>query len=168
MGPTSIRFASIDDIEALHRLQCSSNPAPWTLDQWRVELEQGISEIFVLTDDETDSEMHGYIVIRLLEGIHIVDVAVDPSSRGLGFGLRLVRAAVRRGLRGQFPDVWLEVRSTNDAAVQLYQKVGFTIRSKHPGYYSNGDDAYRMALDLAGDLKLRIDDETSLGEGFDQ
>jgi ribosomal-protein-alanine N-acetyltransferase len=45
-------------------------------------------------------------------------------------------------------ECYLEVRVSNEPAVNLYRKLGFkTSRSVH-GYYADGEDAYIMTLRL--------------------
>ncbi len=168
MSLESIRLMSVDDLDAVWAIQKSCNPAPWTREQWQEELEQELSQILVVTDDETDEQIYAYLVVRVLASIDIVDIAVRPDFRGLGFAKRLLQFAIRLGIQRQLQEIWLEVRANNASAVQLYQKTGFTIRSKYPRYYSNGDDAYRMALDLEGDVRLRLDENNNDNEGLEQ
>jgi ribosomal-protein-alanine N-acetyltransferase len=51
--------------------------------------------------------------------------------------------------------VFLEVRSSNVAALALYRSVGFSEIGVRRGYYQNpngSEDASTMACDLVGDL----------------
>jgi ribosomal-protein-alanine N-acetyltransferase len=50
----------------------------------------------------------------------------------------------------------LEVRKGNTAAVNLYQKQGFSISAVRRGFYSDGEDAYFMELSLADGERIRI------------
>jgi ribosomal protein S18 acetylase RimI-like enzyme len=44
--------------------------------------------------------------------------------------------------------VFLEVRTDNAAAIRLYRKKGFLIRSVKPDYYNDRASAYGMILPL--------------------
>ena len=46
-------------------------------------------------------------------------------------------------------EIYLEVRTSNDAAIHMYEKLNFEIRSKLRSYYRDGEDAYLMALELS-------------------
>lgn len=82
---------------------------------------------------------------QLFDEAHVTTIGVDSPYRGRGFGeamlLKLLDEAVRRGANV----VTLEVRVSNDSAMKLYEKYGFTIHGVRPHYYSdNGEDAYLM------------------------
>jgi ribosomal-protein-alanine N-acetyltransferase len=42
----------------------------------------------------------------------------------------------------------LEVRCSNNDAVKLYEKLGFSIIQRLKTYYRDGEDAYVMAIDF--------------------
>ena len=41
-------------------------------------------------------------------------------------------------------EVYLEVRVTNQAAIHMYENLGFQISSRMEGYYRDGEAAYMM------------------------
>lgn len=86
-------------------------------------------------------------VIRGSEG-HVVSIAVHPDYRRMGVGERLLKETVKNLKRLGVSRVVLEVRVDNEPAVSLYRKMGFKISELLRGYYWNGEDAYRMVLDL--------------------
>jgi GNAT superfamily N-acetyltransferase len=51
---------------------------------------------------------------------------VDPVARGSGLAGRLVEEVVRWARSGGFPVLRLRVTGNNDAAVRLYERVGFS------------------------------------------
>ncbi len=70
-------------------------------------------------------------------------VAFGHWSRGIGSALleALISEAVRRGC----PELFLEVRTDNARAQQLYRRYGFTEVGIRPGYYQpSGTDALVM------------------------
>jgi ribosomal-protein-alanine N-acetyltransferase len=42
----------------------------------------------------------------------------------------------------------LEVRVSNEPAINLYRSMGYTIVGIYQGYYSDGEDAYMMSKNL--------------------
>lgn len=45
-------------------------------------------------------------------------------------------------------ECFLEVRVSNDPAINLYSKLGFRSTRRMSGYYMNGEDAWEMAKPL--------------------
>jgi ribosomal protein S18 acetylase RimI-like enzyme len=71
-------------------------------------------------------------------------LAVDPDSRGQGYGLLLVRECVRRAQALQIPTIYLYTGTFMEVARHIYEKLGFRrIREfdKDPGPI-----AYRLDL----------------------
>jgi len=91
---------------------------------------------------EMNSEVLGVLQWRDLgEEVEILDVAVPVDRRRRGFGLGLLRGFVvfagDRGVR----QIFLEVRESNEAAVGLYRKVGFSPTGRRPNYYQQPQEA---------------------------
>ena len=145
----SVRPATEDDLDAVLAVEKRCYKHPWSRAQFAEELKTKNSQFLVLTDDETDTLVAGYVVFRDLgTESHLLNVAVEHGWRGLGMGNRLVGMAINHAYRHEQERVFLEVRTENLAAMTLYEKMGFrriTVRKK---FYSNGDDAFFMQLDL--------------------
>jgi len=45
--------------------------------------------------------------------------------------------------------MYLEVRCSNNDAVRLYEKLGFSINQRLKTYYRDGEDAYLMAINFS-------------------
>jgi ribosomal-protein-alanine N-acetyltransferase len=75
------------------------------------------------------------------EEVEILDVAVPADCRRRGFGLGLLQAFVAfaggRGVR----QIFLEVRESNEAAIGLYRKGGFSPVGRRPNYYRQPQEA---------------------------
>jgi len=61
--------------------------------------------------------------------VEISAVCTDPAHRGKGLGGRLVMA-VAAGIRAEGQVPFLHVSETNENAIKLYEKLGFTIRTQ--------------------------------------
>lgn len=57
---------------------------------------------------------------------------VEPSARGAGLGMRLVRACVRFARRAGYKKITLWTHRSLTAARRLYQRAGFRMVSAHP------------------------------------
>jgi ribosomal-protein-alanine N-acetyltransferase len=151
----SIRPATADDLVRVVAIETKVHVAPWTLDLLSQELTKPQSQFWVLTDDETDEKVIGYIVFwKIEQECQILNVAVDLEFRGLGVGERLVRECVNWAMRFGCIKVFLEVRKSNAGAQALYNKVGFHTTHIRKTFYSNGEDALVLALDLTNTVQF--------------
>jgi ribosomal-protein-alanine N-acetyltransferase len=142
----SVRPASEEDLETICSIEFYSYPTPWTKNAFIEEMNKPFSNVIVMTDDETDSIVSGYIVFWIMfEECHILNVTVNREWRGLGYGVKLVRLAIDQALRKNCKKVILEVRKSNEAAIELYQKLGFFTESIKKNFYSDSEDAIFMA-----------------------
>jgi ribosomal-protein-alanine N-acetyltransferase len=106
---------------------------------------------------EENGELIGYIMCRIETGIpsfkllgltkkgHVISLAVLPKYQRSGVGYSLMLKAVEAMEKYDAKEAYLEVRINNEAAVNLYKKMGFEIVKKNIGYYADGESAYRMA-----------------------
>ncbi len=104
------------------------------------------SAIFVA---EFNGKVVGYITIMDLgEKAKIMSIAVKKEFRRMGIGSKLIDEAIRWCILNDKKGLLLEVRASNIPAQKLYKKKGFKIIGIHPSYYSDGEDAYIMLLNL--------------------
>jgi len=98
-----------------------------------------------LASGAPDRGVVGFLVARrVLDELHVFDLAVAASHRRLGLGRALVREALawarELGLRAAL----LELRASNRAALALYRSCGFMEVGRRPRYYPAGEDALLM------------------------
>lgn len=91
---------------------------------------------------------HGGFTYAADEG-YITNIAVDSSARRKGVATRLVDAMVRKAGELGLAFLSLEVRSSNQAAIALYERCGFTVRGVRPKFYRDPlEDAVIMTKDI--------------------
>jgi len=81
--------------------------------------------------------------------LHVIDVATHPELRRRGVARALLDCAVNHARARQARLVLLEVRAGNGPAIALYTSHGFEETTVRRHYYSDGENALEMALDLA-------------------
>jgi len=79
---------------------------------------------------------------------HIISVAVMPDFRRIGVGHSLVQRILSSLASMQADECYLEVRVSNNAAIELYRRIGFDIARTIPRYYYDGSDAYVMVRSI--------------------
>lgn len=78
----------------------------------------------------------------ILEEAHITILAVHPDYRHQRFGQLLLYALLRDAKRRQLERATLEVKPSNQAALSLYHKFGFSEAGRRRRYYKDtGEDA---------------------------
>ncbi|OBE97769.1 ribosomal-protein-alanine N-acetyltransferase [Mycolicibacterium elephantis] len=98
----------------------------------------------------TDDKLVGYAGIAHLGRkrpyeYEIHTVGVDPAYQGQGIGRQLVTRLLEIASGAT---VFLEVRTDNEAAIKLYESLGFVILGVRKRYYRvSGADAYTMRRD---------------------
>ncbi len=92
----------------------------------------------------------GYIAISELgRDAKIISFAVKKEFRRKGIGTKLLDTAINICKEKGKEKLFLEVRVSNIPAQSLYKKKGFKVVKIIPNYYSDGESAYLMVLDLS-------------------
>jgi len=76
-----------------------------------------------------------------------MSIAIRKDRWGKGYGKRLMTFLIDY-LRGKAERFLLDVRRSNIRAIRLYQSLGFKIVSERKRYYSDGENALQMVLEL--------------------
>ena len=143
----SLRPATPDDLPAILEIEKESHSEPWTESHFQQELKVPYARVLVLTDDETDSIVLGYLVYWLqAEGTSLLNVTVAPKWRGLGLSRILLTAMINETVREEIPKIILEVRESNEKAIGVYEHLGFQHTHDRKQFYSNGETAKVMEL----------------------
>lgn len=137
-----IRPMAAEDIDQLLVIEQASFPTPWTREHFISEMEAGYSFPFVAS---TDNRIVGYVcLMSLFEEAQILDIAVEPELRGRGVAQILMKHAISVARQKGAEVLALEVRSSNAAAIALYEKCGFVRTGLRLNYYEGREDAVLM------------------------
>lgn len=123
----------INDVLAIEHASFTN---PWTRTMYLAELENtGVSYCYVAKD--AAGRAVGFCSFwRLLDELHINNIAVLPEFRRAGVGTLLLTHALAQGARLGARRATLEVRRSNDAARLLYERFGFTVAGVRQAYYT--------------------------------
>ncbi len=124
-----------------------------------LDLHKNYPEIFIVA--EHNNEVVGYVMGRVEVGFsdfhkfkiarkgHIVSIAVLPEHRMKGIGTALMLQALKNMvLHYNCQETYLEVRVSNEKAINLYKKLGYKEVRRIPLYYLDGEDASVMSQEL--------------------
>jgi [ribosomal protein S18]-alanine N-acetyltransferase len=142
------------DLDAVLAIEDRAFPQPWSRSFFEKELvaSQAVCTVAVAGGDGRPGLIIGYTVCwRVLDELHLLNVAVHPEHRGGAIGRRLVEAVLDDGRATGARVVYLEVRAGNVAARRLYRRLGFRDLGVRRAYYGPGQDAIVMELRLAGE-----------------
>ena len=119
-----IRQAKLYDVPAMARIERDSFEAPWSADEITRDVTAG-GNVYVAVA-LADEERAGYAEIRMIAGEgQIYNIAIAPEFRREGIGEALLRHLIDKADADGCKLVTLEVRSGNEAAMELYKKLGF-------------------------------------------
>jgi [ribosomal protein S18]-alanine N-acetyltransferase len=150
----TLRKFEPDDLQDVMKINRVCLPENYT-DMFFIDLHERFPDTFIVAEE--DHELLGYIMSRIEVGLsnfglgglirkgHVVSLAVMPQDRRKGVASALLNAAMEAMCGYKAKQIYLEVRVTNEAGVNLYKKVGFEVTRTVPGYYSDGEDAYVMS-----------------------
>lgn len=149
---------NIDEMKREHiaqilEIEKTSFLTPWTHGMFLNEFNSPLSYHFVVSISEERGDMViGYIIFwMLMEEVHILNLAIHPAYRRLGIAHSLLHFALDFAYNKGGIAYFLEVRRGNQAAIDLYRKVGFASWRVRKNYYADtGEDALIMRL-LYGD-----------------
>lgn len=148
-GKLTIDAACPNDLGSILELEeASFTPAQrWTRISWESELSGAAMRTLVArqVDRYGRGELIGVIAVRLLSDQADVDrVMVSGAARRRGIGRQLVTAGIAEASRSEASEMILEVAQHNQAAIGLYEELGFTVVSSRRDYYGSEDDAMIM------------------------
>jgi ribosomal-protein-alanine N-acetyltransferase len=121
------------DVDEVLALEQSVFPHPWTRVNFTDSLASGY-DAWVLRD--ADGVLVGYFLLMFaVDEAHLLDVAVAAHRQGQGLGRYLLDKIMARARGMGMESVLLEVRPSNERALQVYKKYGFGEIGRRKGYY---------------------------------
>jgi len=96
------------------------------------------------------SAILGFAILRQVgDDGELLQIAVSRSTRRRGVGDSLLDDVLQYAIKSKYKSVFLEVRKSNDAAIRLYEKHGFsTLRIRRDYYTDPIEDANIMAKQI--------------------
>lgn len=154
--PVRIRPVTVEDLQLIRSWMDESPKAPaWSEDDLAALAQAPSPDQRRLrrgwVAEQTGSGAAGFAVATALNTpgtppeCELEFVLVRPQVRRCGIGGMLIHAVLNWGRDLRAEEIQLEVRESNAGAVQLYERCGFVVKGRRPGYYANPpEDALLM------------------------
>ena len=144
-----IRSMRRADIGAVLEIEAETFSSPWQQETFSILLDRSAAELLVMEDDADG--VIGYAVLWcILDQGELTNVAVAQGQRGRGLGRHLIGRVLDRARDRGVTTMYLEVRSSNDRALEIYRRFGFTEVGVRRDYYDEPrEDARIMMATLA-------------------
>jgi ribosomal-protein-alanine N-acetyltransferase len=166
----AIELMRESDVNTVQEIEREIFATPWPRNAYYRELASRASAHYVVLRQEGpdtkpiesrvadfDPTIIGYGGMwRMYDEAHVTTIGVRRDLQHLGYGrilfAGLVQAAYDMGAKW----VTLEVRTTNDNALRMYEGFGFKVIGRRKGYYTdNGEDAIVMWSDSIHSPRFR-------------
>jgi [ribosomal protein S18]-alanine N-acetyltransferase len=136
----------VDDIAALHARLFDP---PWDGPSIGRLIEHPAAAAFVAQVREPKG-VAGFVIGQIAaDEAEILSIGVAPEWQRRGIARHMVEGLIRAARRAEVDRLYLEVAADNDAALRLYEGLGFAIAAKRKGYYLRAAAEPADALVLA-------------------
>jgi ribosomal-protein-alanine N-acetyltransferase len=125
-----------DALDDVVRLEATSFSNPWSREMLARELRnRDVARVYVLHNSL--GELLAFCACWFVaDQLHINTLAVKTDVRRRGHATRLLRYVFSEALAAGVTCATLEVRRSNEAALKLYEGLGFQVQAIRPNYYS--------------------------------
>lgn len=128
------------EIDAVAALEAESFTNPWSRETLVWELRNSdVTRAYLLRNDE-DRVVAFCLCWVIFDELHINTVAVAPADRRQGLAIALLRQVISEAVEAGASKATLEVRASNTAALRLYERLGFHVAARRPGYYTKPEE----------------------------
>ena len=141
----SISLISIEHLDAIHEIDLKTNPSPWSFENLKSSLEVGHQGLVSIMDNK----VIGFAMFSAIPPeCHILNIAIDKKYQGIGKGALLLRYVLKQSKAMKIKIILLEVRVSNQNAIDFYESFGFIKDAIREKYYPGNprEDALLLSL----------------------
>jgi [ribosomal protein S18]-alanine N-acetyltransferase len=138
-----IRPLRREDIEAVVAIETEAFSTPWRPETFAGLVGREAVELLVMADAE--EHVIGYAVLWcILDQGELANLALATHRRGRGLGAILLHHVMQTARERGVERLFLEVRASNQRAIDLYHGFGFTDVGLRRGYYERPPEDARV------------------------
>ncbi|MDZ7671366.1 MAG: ribosomal protein S18-alanine N-acetyltransferase [Halanaerobiales bacterium] len=138
------------DLYHIIKIEKEAFSNPWNVKFFREELNYNIFALYLTA--KVNKEVVGYTGCWFkdkVKEIHIVNLAIKKEFRRKNIATYLINEIINMAKTINFNKITLEVRASNEKAINLYEKLDFKKTNIVPNYYlDNKEDAILMIKEL--------------------
>jgi ribosomal-protein-alanine N-acetyltransferase len=128
----TIRDMRQTDVTVVATIEQSAYEFPWSPGIFRDCLLAGYTSLVL----EHSGKVIGYGIMSVAAGeAHLLNLVLSDSARRMGNGRRLLEHLMDVARLAGAEGIYLEVRPSNQRALQLYERAGFELLGRRRGYY---------------------------------
>jgi [ribosomal protein S18]-alanine N-acetyltransferase len=132
--------AKISDLASIVAIEKNAFSQPWSEATFLEELGRNPASLYVLKKNHSGPIL-GYLCYwAAAEEIQLLTVAVHPDHRRRGLGRFMMESLLQEARLRAAENIYLEVRPSNQPAINLYSQLGFQTLYRRPGYYQPGNE----------------------------
>lgn len=144
-----IRKMTIDDLDQVMIIEKESFNEHWKRKDFEYEIcENEFSQMYVYEEDKKILGIIGYYI--LFDDAQVTTIAVLKEARGKSIATKMMNAMIDDCNSKMCSQLSLEVRQSNQKAINLYKKFDFIEMNIRKAYYEDGEDAIFMMRALGG------------------
>lgn len=134
-----------EDIDNILEIENELYKKPFLKKDYQYELNDNPYAHYLKMVIKETNEIVGFIGFWItFEQAQITKVSIRKKYQGLKLSKLLMADAEKRMILAGCENVTLEVRISNERAINLYKSFGYEIATIRKRYYENGEDAYLM------------------------
>jgi len=137
------------DLDAVIAIEKKVYPYPWTRGIFYDCLRIG----YLCRVLEKNGRIVAYSIMSVAAGeSHLLTLVVAVDEQRNGYGKKMLNETIEQAVSDNANTMYLEVRTSNKAAIQLYHQRGFNELGVRNDYYPaehGREDALMLALDLS-------------------
>lgn len=139
-----IEKMTLEHLDKVHEIENDCFAIPWSKKAFKDELQTNKMAIYVVAIEDNEVVGYGGMWHVINEG-HITNIAVKKEHRQKGIGTKIVNGLIDIAKEKEMIGITLEVRVSNQIAIDIYKKSGFIIEGLRKEYYDdNREDAIVM------------------------
>jgi ribosomal-protein-alanine N-acetyltransferase len=141
-----ISLMGFSDLEEAYKIELDVNPSPWKYETFLSSFEVGHKGLIC----KKDNLMIGFIIFSPISPeAHILSISVRNEMQSKGIGTLLLKSMLDQCKVMNYKKIFLEVRVSNEKAINFYEKFGFSKDAIRNNYYiDNSEDALLMSLSI--------------------
>ena len=136
----------LNDLEEAYKIELEVNPSPWKYETFLSSFEVGHKGLIC----KNDNRVIGFIIFSPISPeAHILSISVRNEMQSKGIGTLLLKSMLDQCKVMNYKKIFLEVRVSNEKAINFYEKFGFSKDAIRNNYYTdNSEDALLMSLSI--------------------